>query len=176
MQATGGDLVLKDTQVGKGTTFILKIPCDKDIEPVLIDEKLSKMEELDVLIVDDEGRWREQFVDILANEQFSVETAKSFEEALNTLKTKKFKLAIIDIRLVDSDPKNEDGMRLLKKIDEYSLETKVIIITGFKTDWIEKQKQRASQSPRLLDFIKKGELDVAKFRNLVRRAISKNFS
>lgn len=176
MQAIGGDLILKDTQVGKGTTFILRIPCFRNIETVLEDENLDKMEKMDILIVDDEETWQEQFVDILAGEHFSLETALTYEEALRALKTKRFKLAIIDIRLVDSDPENEDGIRLLTEIDKSSLEIKVIIITGYITSQLEQLKQRAKQSPRLLDFIKKGELDIPKFRALVRRAITQTSS
>jgi DNA-binding NtrC family response regulator len=74
----------------------------------------------------------------------------------------------MDIRLVDADPANEDGLRLLADIDEAGLDTKVIIVTGHGTP---EQGETARQSPNYLDFIKKDEFDLARFRDLVRQAV-----
>jgi len=167
MRATGGDVVLKDTRIGEGTTFVIKIPCIKQRDSASTDDLLAIKNELDILIVDDEQRWRDQLVDVIANELYSVHTAKNYDEASNALLSNYFKLAIVDIRLVDADPNNEDGLRLLADIDKANLKTKVIIVTGFETQQTEEQKRRANQSPRLLDFVRKGELNVAKFRRLI---------
>lgn len=171
MRATGGDVVLKDTRIGEGTTFVIKIPCIKQRDSASIDDLLTIKNELDILIVDDEQRWRDQLVDVIASELYSVHTAKNYDEASNALLSNYFKLAIVDIRLVDADPNNEDGLRLLADIDKANLKTKVIIVTGFETQQTEEQKRKANQSPRLLDFVRKGELDVAEFRKLISHTI-----
>ncbi len=132
------------------------------------------MKEKDILLVDDQEKWRDQILDIIKDKNYSVVTASNYDEALEALTTTQFKLAIIDIRLVDSDDKNEDGLRLLFEIDKAVLDTKVVILTGFELEpqQVNQQKERASQSPRLLDFIKKRELDVPNFRDLVSDALS----
>jgi CheY-like chemotaxis protein len=163
MQATGGDVILKDTQPGKGTTFLIEIPC-AGTETSFSPEK----RELDILIVDDRKRWREQLEDAIAENHYSIQMATNYAEARHALEINRFKLAVMDVKLVDADPVNEDGLRLLADIDEAKLDTKVIIVTGFGT---EKQEETARQSPKVLDYIKKDEFEVALFRKLVRHAV-----
>ncbi len=176
MRATGGDVDLKDTRVGEGTTFVIKIPCVRQRDSTIADDVFAPKSEMDILIVDDEQRWREQLVDIVVNEQCSVHAAKNYNEATKALAIHDFKLAIMDIRLVDADPNNEDGLRLLADIDRANLKTKVIIVTGFETQQIEEQKRKARQSPRLLDFFRKGELEITKLRELIHSGINRNNS
>ena len=166
MRATGGDVFLKDTRLGEGSTFVVEVPCVGKGEVASVE--LVATGEVDVLVVDDDQEWRDSLVDIMETEQYSVETATNYAEASHALATKHFKLAVLDIRLVDADPENEDGLRLLAYIDKASLDTKVIIITAYGT---EQHKQTAGQSPRFLDFIHKKEFDLPGFRALVRQAV-----
>jgi len=168
MQATGGDLVLKDTRIGVGTTFVIKIPCIGKGDSILAEDPLAMKKEVDVLIVDDEKNWRDQLKDILINDGYSVEIANSYDEGSGALTTSHFKLAILDIRLVDADPNNEDGLRLMADIDKARLSTKVIIVTGYGE---ERHKQIASLSSRLLGFTNKSSFSVPIFRELIRQAL-----
>jgi signal transduction histidine kinase/CheY-like chemotaxis protein len=174
MRATGGDVVLKDTWPGKGTTFAIEIPCaNKErntSEDALSVGREEKKNEVDILIVDDTPNWRNKLVNIVKPERYSVETAANYAEASRALMTSHFNLAIVDIRLEDSDPENKDGLRLLAEVDQAGLDTQVIMITGY---WTEQYEQTARQSPRLVDFIKKGDIEVSKFRELVRRVLGR---
>lgn len=173
MRATGGDVVLRDTQPGEGTTFVIEIPCMGRREVASKQESLPA-EELDILVVDDYQEWRDQLMDVIAPEQYSAMTTTNYAEASHALETNYFKLAVVDIRLVDADEKNEDGLRLLADIDKAGLDTKVIIMTGFgPKERVEQQKRIASQSPRLLDFIYKPEFNASKFREIVRHAVGR---
>jgi len=174
MRATGGDVVLKDSWLGKGTTFAIEIPCpDKERDTAagvaLTAKGEEKKKEVDILVVEDSKQWRDKWVSIAKAEQYSVETATNYPEASHALMASHFKLAILDIRLVDSDPENKDGLRLLADIDKVGLDTQVVIVTAAGTD---QDEHTAKQSPKLLDFIKKGDIEVSKFRDLVRQAIS----
>jgi DNA-binding NtrC family response regulator len=120
--------------------------------------------------VDDKRKWREMLSKFIANGQYSVKTATSYAEASHALATSRFKLVIVDISLVDTDPENEDGLRLLADIDKAGLDTKVIIVTGYGT---EEKKEIASQSPRLVAFIHKHEIELSNFRRLVRQAVGR---
>jgi CheY-like chemotaxis protein len=163
MQATGGNVILKYTEPGKGTTFLIEIPC-------VGAEKAFSLgkEEIDVLIVDDRKRWQDMLVDAITSRHYTFKIATNYTEARHALEINQFKLAVMDIRLVDADPVNEDGLRLLADIDEAGLDTKVIIVTGYGTP---EQREAARQNPNFLDFIKKDEFDLATFRDLVRQAV-----
>lgn len=169
MQATGGDVVLKHSRPGEGTTFVVEIPCVSEGE-ITPSEKLPSK---DILIVDDIQEWRDQLVDATADEYYSVETADSYAAASLALEKSHFKLAVVDIRLVDAEAENEDGLRLLADIDRAGLDTTIIIVTGYGT---EQHRKTASQSPRLLAFIDKDDFNLTDFRSLVRQAVERSES
>lgn len=169
MQATGGDLVLKDTRIGIGTTFLIKIPCMEKVDTLLSDEPPGMKKNGDVLIVDDEKHWRDQLRDIVTSESYSVETADGYEEASEALSSSNYKVVVLDIRLEDADPNNQDGLRLLTDIDKARFDTKVIIVSGYGK---EQDKQVAAESPRLLGFIDKSRFSVANFRELIHEALT----
>jgi signal transduction histidine kinase/CheY-like chemotaxis protein len=163
MQATGGDVILKDTKPEEGSTFVVEIPCVTESK-IIKDELTIK----DILIVDDEKEWRDQLLDTMETEKYSIDIADSYEAASYAFSTNHFKLAILDIRLVDSDPKNKDGLRLLADIDKSNLDTKVIIVTGYGT---KEDEEIARQSPKLTDFIYKNKLNFLDFSKQVRKIV-----
>lgn len=168
LQATGGNVTLKDTQVGKGTTFIIEIPCKSDT--LLIENPLlygaSQTKEIDVLVVDDADDWRNRLAGIVITKNYTCCVTANYEETIETLAKNRFKLVVLDIRLVDSDPENKDGLRILAEIDKANLDTKVIIISGYGygTDEVIKIAQ---QSQRFMGFIDKGQFELNDFYTLV---------
>ncbi len=130
--------------------------------------KREKKKELDILIVDDLAQWRKKLVTIIKKPQYSIKIATSYTEALQALATNNFKLAILDMKLVDSDEKNKDGLRLLADIDKANLDIKVIIITAYGT---EEDEETARRSQKLLDFINKRTMQASKFRDLVHQTV-----
>jgi signal transduction histidine kinase/CheY-like chemotaxis protein len=161
MQATGGDVVLKESVPGKETTFIIQIPC------MGINENMQTPEK-DVLIVDDDSFWREQLFDIVSVMGYSIEVADSYSSAINLLKKYRFTLALVDISLVGPDSENKDGLRLLGYLDSSNLETKVTIITGYGT---EKDEEIARKSMKLMSFIHKKNFNLEQFQSLIRDVI-----
>ena len=84
-----------------------------------------------ILIVDDFADWRELLRGLLQREGYSVHSAATLHEAREYVdQSKDLDLAILDIRLIETDETNEDGMRLLREIHERQTFTKVIMITG----------------------------------------------
>lgn len=172
MQATGGDVFLKDTRLGSGTTFVIKSPCSaQDID--VGEDAVAGKREMDILIVDDEQNWREQLRDILQLDGYSMMTASSYDEALEALTLTHFKLAILDVRLVDSDPNNIDGLRLIEHLDQARINTNAIVITGHA----EEQYQRiASRSYRFRGFMSKSAFSIPAFRELVKQGLIQSSS
>jgi DNA-binding NtrC family response regulator len=122
-----------------------------------------------ILIVDDFADWRELLKGLLQREGYNVESAATLQEARDYIgRTKELDLAILDIRLVETDETNEDGMRLLGEIQEHQTFTKVIMITGHGTMETQRKAFRAFHA---FDFFRKEQFDSEEFRQAVREAL-----
>jgi DNA-binding NtrC family response regulator len=83
-----------------------------------------------ILIVDDQQNWRD-VLSALLQSQHTVQTASSFEEAKQAIVELTFDVAILDVRLIDQDRFNVEGLNLLKMIKETKPGTGVVILTGY---------------------------------------------
>jgi ActR/RegA family two-component response regulator len=87
-----------------------------------------------VLVIDDQKNWRELLTEILA-EQFEVISASSYDGALEAIRNQKpaFHVVVTDMRLVDDETGNENGLKLIEYLNQRGDETKTIVITGYPT-------------------------------------------
>jgi two-component system nitrogen regulation response regulator NtrX len=121
-----------------------------------------------ILIVEDFADWRELLTGLLQREGHQVAAVATLEEARKTIdQTKDLDLAILDIRLVETDETNEDGMHLLGEL-EHQVFTRVIMITGHGT--METQR-KAFREFHAFDFFRKEQFDSEDFRRAVREAV-----
>ena len=122
-----------------------------------------------ILIVEDYADWRELLSGLLQREGHQVEAVATLDEARGYFdSTKDLDLAILDIRLVETDEANEDGLRLLSEIQACRSFTRVIMITGHGT--METQR-RAFREFHAFDFFRKEQFDSQEFREGVREAV-----
>lgn len=85
-----------------------------------------------VLVVDDDLSWPLQYKYRLEKEGIhNMDIAHTKEQALQMVSSKSYDLAIIDLRLVDHDQENFDGIEIIEKIREGSYQTKIIVMSGF---------------------------------------------
>ncbi len=78
-----------------------------------------------VLIVDDEKNILSSLAGVLCDEGFDTRTAASGEEALETVRAEAFDLAILDVRLPDTD-----GVSLLEKLRAMRPDLPVVMMSG----------------------------------------------
>lgn len=122
-----------------------------------------------ILIVEDFADWRELLQGLLQREGHKVEAVSTLQAARKYIaQTKDLDLAILDIRLVETEESNEDGMRLLAEIDSHQPFTRVIMITGHGTMEVQR---RAFREFHAFDFFRKEEFDSEEFRQGVREAV-----
>jgi len=122
-----------------------------------------------ILIVEDYTDWRELLSGMLMREGHDVQTASDLREAREMIRNNKdLDLAILDIRLVETDESNEDGMQLLADIHKNQGFTRVIMISGHGT--MEKQR-KAFREFRAFDFFRKEQFDSEEFRRGVHEAV-----
>ena len=127
------------------------------------------MKTTSILVVDDQRTWRELLKEIFVDSGYVCDVASSSQEALEKLQGKYFNLAILDIRLVDSDPKNEGGLEVLKWLMENQIDTKVIVYTGYPSD---ERIRTAYLSEKVIDFLQKREFSGSKILSIIKDAIS----
>jgi two-component system, NtrC family, response regulator PilR len=122
-----------------------------------------------ILIVEDYADWRELLSGMLMREGHDVQTAATLQEAGELIRANRgLDLAILDIRLVETDESNEDGMKLLAEIYNRKRFTRVIMISGHGT--MEKQR-KAFREFKAFDFFRKEQFDSDEFRRGVHEAV-----
>jgi SulP family sulfate permease len=122
-----------------------------------------------ILIVEDFADWRELLMGLLQREGYDVSAVATLQQARKHIdRIKDLDLVILDIRLVETDETNEDGMRLLAEMDEHQVFTNVIMVTGHGT--METQR-RAFREFHAFDFFRKEQFDSAEFRQAVQEAV-----
>ena len=122
-----------------------------------------------VLIVEDYEDWRHLISGLLRREGHEVHAVDTLDDARKHVdQTKDLDLAIVDIRLVETDKSNEDGMHLLAYIKRKQAFTRVIMITGHGTMETQRKAFREFQA---FDFFRKEQFDSQEFRRGFREAI-----
>jgi diguanylate cyclase (GGDEF)-like protein len=128
---TGETLEKVQGLVGKGVSSIMQKPVDvnKIIDTVSQLEK-GKKDEV-ILIVDDNEDDRNMLSDILTKKGFRVMAAKTGFEAIEHVRSDKFDVILLDIKLPDMD-----GITVLEKIKEIKPSSGIIAITGYSLDGV----------------------------------------
>lgn len=164
MQATGGDVSLKRTAPNEGSSFIIEVPFARAAAP---EKPRAQGSQCDILIVENEPDWQDSLTDALAGRGYSIKVANDYAEACDALADIPFALAILDLSLND-DPRNRDGLDVVKYIDELNLDTRVIVVTGHGD---EKDRLIAQRSPRFVKMFHKDGFSITSFRELVNQAL-----
>ena len=122
-----------------------------------------------VLIVDDYADWRDMLSGLMEREGHRVEAVGTRADALAYIdENRDLDLVILDIRLIETEENNEDGMRLLAEIRKRLAFTRVIMVTGYGT--METQR-KAFKDFQAFDFFSKAQFDSDEFRQAFQDAI-----
>ena len=121
-----------------------------------------------ILIIEDQPNWQDVLKRTLTRDNFNVVVAPTFQDAVAKLRADFYHLAVIDIRLVDWDPENTQGMTVLDELKDMGLGDAMekIMITAYGTL---PQMRKAFGHHNVADFIDKSDFDREQFRDTVRR-------
>ena len=129
-----------------------------------------------ILLVEDRPEWRRRLTRYLQKEGYFVETAKTYTEALDVLARGSFEVVLVDLRLVDWDTTNVQGMQILRHMDELRKEigkesgTQAIVVTAYPT--VETVRE-AFRDHGVSDILFKPDFDLHSFTEAVRDAAVK---
>jgi CheY-like chemotaxis protein len=111
-----------------------------------------------VLVVEDDMPWLEMFEELLRELGLEVVATNNYASAIELLDREYFHLVVADVRLVDEDKDNTEGLDILSFIDEIGLGDVVtkIVVTGYGTrDWA----RQSFKEHKVHDFIPKQGAD-----------------
>lgn len=117
-----------------------------------------------VLVVDEEDEILSTVKQILKDDVFNIETAKSAEEAFEKVKGDKYHIV-----LIDADLSEQDGIELLKEIKSYDSLAQVIMMSKHST----MEKILASLEFGANDYIQKPFADLERVLQAVENSIQK---
>lgn len=130
------------------------------------------MREREVLVVDDQPNWREVLSGVLTGQGWNVKTAASLPEARRRLATGTFNIAIIDVRLVDDNPYDVQGVELLEYLHEHlQPPVPIVVMTGFSFKGLKETLKNRYGVQHFLDKSKLME-DVGPLCNLLNEIIA----
>ena len=121
------------------------------------------MSAVQVLIIDDEADVCNFFRRLLTKKGYQVTTATNEPDALKALATTSFKVAMVDLKLPDTD-----GLTLLQAIKARQPACEVIIMTGYSTV---KTAVTAMQQGAY-EYLEKPFDDIAEIEQLIARAVA----
>jgi len=135
-----GGQILVDSQIGKGTTFTIKLPRKPKIIPISESErkeiKVEKEQEVKrVLILEDEEEVKELLAEVLRERGYEVETFEEGDSAFQAYKSayeegRPFEVLLLDLTV----PQGKGGVYLIERLNQEGLLSevvKIVLMTGY---------------------------------------------
>jgi CheY-like chemotaxis protein len=149
----GGEIYVKETALGRGTSIEIMLPHSKRKEKRLKDNISGYESSARVLWIDDEKVIRDMGKDMLETLKHVADVAANGEEALSLLQNNKYDLMITDVGMP-----NISGWQLAERIKGNYPEMKVAVVTGWGSDVSNEKKEKYGVSYVLGKPINMGQL------------------
>jgi len=133
-----GGQISVDSQIGKGTTFTLKLPKKPKILPISerTEVKVEKVHAAKrILILEDEEEVRELLAEVLRERGYEVETFEEGDSAFQAYKSayeegRPFEVLLLDLTV----PQGKGGVYLIERLRQEGLlpdSVKIVLMTGY---------------------------------------------
>jgi len=165
-----GGSIFFQSEVGKGTTFTILLPAYLESA----ENDSAKVRRGKILIVDDLQRWRTLLTGIL-EKQYDITSVNNYSDAIDSIDSEDFDVAILDVRLEDSEILNVEGIDLLRKIREKNCHTGIVILTGYKKS-VPQQAFQELKPYEPFYFMEKEMFNNTDFKEAIRQLFNQNKS
>ena len=126
-----------------------------------------------VLIIDDDPDWQESLQRLLPQLSHRINIASDYQSAVQLLLDHSFDLVVADLRLVDSDDNNFQGMDLIRLIREKDQErdsfTQIILVSAYGTP---EHIREAYRTFKIYYYFDKRYLSPSKYREAIQEALA----
>ncbi|MHA2275153.1 MAG: response regulator [Candidatus Kariarchaeaceae archaeon] len=127
-----------------------------------------------ILVVDDQDNWREALTQLLSTEGYTIKAVASFKEAKEQIALNIFDLVILDVRLMDIDVFNVQGIELLRLVKDQEPAPKAIILTGYPESIRKGVLERYGADALLLKVPEGSRFDTKGFKEKVKTLLNVN--
>ncbi len=121
------------------------------------------------LIVEDDPSWQEILTDILTDFDLKIDLTDNLQDAVERLRSKPYRLAIIDLSLEGEDHSNQDGLEVLRAVQRHAPGCVSIMLTGYASVEL---AVAVIQDYGAMTCLRKETFRRAEFRKVVRQALS----
>ncbi len=121
------------------------------------------------LIVEDDPSWQEILTDILTDFGLEIDLTDNQQDAVERLRSKPYRLAIIDLSLEGEDHSNQDGLEVLRAIQRYAPGCVSVMLTGYASVEL---AVAVIQEYGAMTCLRKESFRRAEFREVIRHALS----
>ncbi len=152
------------TELGKGTTFLLRLPAQKLNEEEIrsTETDMLAVKPLQILVVDDEPLVREVLCEYLNNDGHTVVTANDGREGLQKFGDQSF-----DLVLTDKSMPHMSGDHLAAAIKQVAPEKPVVLLTGFG-----EMIKASGRKPPNIDIVMSKPVTLNSLRRMLAEAIA----
>src|SRR6266568_1057171 len=124
-----------------------------------------------VLVVDNDPFWCNALVKILKEGGFDADSVVKVDEAVEKLRAALYHILVVDVRMKDADPTNQEGIDILSKLKDLGLKEamKVIMISAYPDT---EKLRRAFRDFEVADFLFKNDFHEEECLETVRRVFA----
>lgn len=121
------------------------------------------------LVVEDDLAWQGILRELLEDAGLQVDASDVIETALAQVSAQPHRVAVVDLSLVGSDPRNQDGLRVLEALRRHDPGCVSILVSGYASV---DAAVKAITTHGALTCLQKERFSRSDFRDLLRRALS----
>jgi CheY-like chemotaxis protein len=125
-----------------------------------------------ILVVDDVPDWRDTLAGLLFDAGYTVYTAADSDQALTLLGQKHPHIAVLDVRLKESDAANREGILLMRRIKQCDPTVAIIVLTGYADVQMVQDARQPDSSGEASAFAFVEKPDTDQLLVLVQRALA----
>ena len=92
-----------------------------------------------ILLVDDDRSWQNINKIVLQKHGYKIDIASTKEEAIRKILVNKYEIAVIDLRLIDDDQSNFDGIEIIEELRKRNPDTRILVKSGFLNPHVESE-------------------------------------
>jgi signal transduction histidine kinase/ActR/RegA family two-component response regulator len=155
--------ILLDSKVGKGTSFVIRLPLDlSGTVPEIIGKKEDTVVPARILVIDDDAMMRSVLTDILIQSGCHVDEVGTGSEGIELFSQDEYDMVLTDLGLDDMS-----GWEVAEKVKATSSGTPVVLITGWGTQLSEEENRS-----RGVDFVVSKPFKLEELRSVINSAMS----
>ncbi len=121
------------------------------------------------MVVEDSHSWQQILAELLGEMGFHIDTADSYQSAVDILHSAPHRLAVVDLALGDGDVNNQDGLRVLDAVRRLDPGCVPIMLTGYATVEL---AVCALTEYHAFSCLEKSSFNRVEFRVLVQKALA----